>query len=95
MGRVSKHDLMVRVPNVAAGAGRVGALAVGALAVGALAVGALAVGRVAVGRAVVGRLSIGRLEVKELVVDGVPVRPGSVLAASGTGPAAGVSRPEG
>jgi hypothetical protein len=92
MGRTSKVEL-VRVPNLAAGAARVGALAVGALAVGALAVGALAIGRVAVGRADVGRLRIARLEVKELVVDGVPVRPGSVLSPSGAGTAAGVSGP--
>jgi hypothetical protein len=84
MGK-SPDDALVRVPNLAAGAGRIGALAVGALALGALAVGALAIGRVVVGRADVGRLRIARLEVKEFVVDGVPVRPGSVLSPSGAG----------
>ena len=76
--------VLVRVPIVTAGAGRVGALAVGALAVGALALGAVAVGRVVVGRADVGRLRVGRLEVQDLVLDGVPVRAGSTLS-----PAAG------
>ncbi len=76
---------LVRMPMVAAGAGRIGALAVGALAVGALALGAVAVGRVAVGRADVGRLRVARLEVAELVIDGVPVRPGTVLASATAG----------
>ena len=83
---------LVRVPMLAAGAGRIGALAVGALAIGALAMGAVAVGRLAVGRADVGRLRVARLEVGELVLDGVPVRAGTVLAA--TGGTAAEARPE-
>jgi hypothetical protein len=75
--------VLVRVPIVVAGAGRVGALAVGALAVGALALGAVVVGRLTVGRADVGRLRVGRLEVQDLVLDGVPVRVGSTLTAAG------------
>ena len=81
--RRTSPPALLKVPTVAAGAGRIGALAVGALAVGALALGAVAVGRVVVGRADVGRVRVARLEVGELVLDGVPVRPGTVLAATG------------
>jgi hypothetical protein len=87
----SSKPVLVHVPTVSAGAGRIGAVATGALAVGALAVGAFAIGRLAIGRADVGRLRIARLEVRELVLDGVPVRAGTALSANGAAQPAGLT----